>query len=392
MITFSEALEKIVSNAVINDTEHIELHNTLNRVLAEDVFYDIDLPPFNKSAMDGFACRKQDLANELTIIETIYAGKQPENSIGENQCARIMTGAVVPEGADIVFMFEMSEEYGDNKVKCTNLKSSTNICYVGEDVKTGDIALPANTLIKPKHIPILAGAGIHNPNVYKQPVVSVFSTGTELVEPNEKPLPHQIRNSNSSMLMAQLEEIGIAGNYRGIIKDDAQETEDKLTAAINESDITIMSGGVSTGDFDFIPRTLIKLGFETIVHESAVQPGRPIVFARKGNKYCFGCAGNPVSSFIQFDNYIKPFIFATMNFGHTANIASAVFTDNFKRKKTNRMLFIPGVLNKTDNTVGLVKYNGSAHIHALVEANCLIEIPLGAFEVNKGETVNVRQI
>ena len=231
MIQYHEALNKIVSNAILICTECVNLNKVNNRILSENVYFDTNLPPFNKAAMDGYACRKEDLHNELTIIETIYAGKQPENEIGKNQCAKIMTGAVVPNGADMVFMFEQSQEIGDNMIKCTNLNSNINICYVGEDVKKGDLALAKSTLIRPKHIPILAGAGIYEPKVYCQPKIAVFATGTELVEPHEKPLPHQIRNSNSSQTIAQLVEMGINGNYLFIISDDATETETNIKKA-----------------------------------------------------------------------------------------------------------------------------------------------------------------
>ena len=390
MIQYHEALNKIISNAILLGNECVTLNNVYNRILSENVYFDTNMPPFNKSAMDGYACRKEDLHSELTLIETIYAGKQPENEIGKNQCAKIMTGAVVPRGADMVFMFEQSREMGDNKIKCTNLESNINICYVGEDVKKGDLALAKSTLIRPKHIPILASAGIYEPKVYRQPKIAVFATGTELVEPHETPLPHQIRNSNSPQTIAQLAEMGIGCSYLGIISDDATETETKIKTAVEENDITILSGGVSTGDFDFIPATLNNLGFEIIVHESAVQPGRPIVFARKGNKYCFGFAGNPVSSFIQFNIYLKPFLYALMGHSFQSHNNHASLNFDYKRTKTSRMKLIPGIVE--NGMVDQVNYNGSGHIHALADANCLIEIPLGTAEIKKGTRVNVRPI
>ena len=201
MIQFHEAFDLITSNAVQKGTEKVNLKDANKRVLAEDIYYDMNIPPFNKSAMDGFACRRVDLDNELKILETIYAGVAPLRSIGENECSRIMTGAVVPEGADHVFIRENSELTGPEKVRCRFNEVQDNICYAGEDVKAGDLALESGSLINSKNIPVLAGAGAINPEVFEQPRVAVFSTGTELVEPEHKPLSYQIRNSNSYQML-----------------------------------------------------------------------------------------------------------------------------------------------------------------------------------------------
>jgi molybdopterin molybdotransferase len=239
MIEFHEAFDRIVSNAVPSSLETVDLTRANKRVLAEDVYYDMDIPPFDKSAMDGFACRKKDLGNELTIIETVYAGKEPAQQIGENECAKIMTGAVVPPGADMIFIKEVAELTGEDKVVCKKPEIQENICYTGEDVRKGELALPKGSLITSKNIPVLAGAGANRFKVYRQPVVAVFSTGTELVEPGSKTLPFQIRNSNSYQMLAQLGDMGIEAEYRGIIKDDEVETEEKIAAAMKTSDLIL---------------------------------------------------------------------------------------------------------------------------------------------------------
>lgn len=389
MVEFNIALQTFFSNTTLLETECIELNNALNRVLAVDTFYDIAMPPFNKSAMDGFACRKQDIANELELIEVISAGKKPENVIGKNQCAKIMTGAVVPEGADTVVMVEYSKEE-NGKVTFTTSKTKSNICVAGEDVSVGDVALPANSLLSPRHIPILAGAGCAQIEVFKQPKLAVFATGSELVEPEEKPQSYQIRNSNSSQMMAQLEELGIKGNYGGIISDSFDETKEKIALAFETNDIVILSGGVSEGDFDFIPSVIKELGFEILLTRIAVQPGKPIIFARKGNKYCFGLAGNPASSFVQFELYLKPFIYKMMGYDLQANITKATLNDNYFRRKTNRLKFVPAYLNE-DLTLRQIDFHGSAHINALINANCLMMVPIGVSEIKKGEKVDVRR-
>ena len=220
MIQYHEALELIKTHAVTGRIETVDLFGARQQVLAEDVFYDTNMPPFNKSAVDGYACRRFDIKNELSILETIYAGSKPVQRIGINECAKIMTGAVVPEGADCVFMNENALLKGANRVLCTDPDTATNIAYEGEDVKKGDMALKKYTLITSRHIPLLAGAGVVLPSVFSRPHVSVFATGSELVEPDCKPLPHQIRNSNAYQMISQLDEMGIPGEYLGIIKDD----------------------------------------------------------------------------------------------------------------------------------------------------------------------------
>ena len=265
MVEYPIALDIILSNTTELGHEHVKLKHAHRRILALDTYYDIALPPFNKSAMDGYACRMQDMNGTLDIIEVISAGKKPEKVIGPNQCAKIMTGAVVPEGADCVVMREYAEETGKSKVTFTITKTKTNICTTGEDVKVGDLALRERSLLTARHIPILAGAGITEPLVYRRPRVTVFATGSELVEPEAIPQPFQIRNSNASQMIAQLEELGLKGKYGGIISDQFEETKQKIAYAFEKSDVVVLSGGVSEGDFDFIPAVIAELGFTTLL-------------------------------------------------------------------------------------------------------------------------------
>ena len=197
IIKFDEAFETVMGSVRPLGTERVDINEALGRVLAEMIVSDIDVPAFNKSAMDGFACRRADLANELTIIETIPAGKQPQSKIGQNQCAKIMTGAVVPEGANCVIMVEYTESVATGKIRFTESTTEDNICLKGEDIKEGDIVLRCGEIIKPQHIAVLASHGCVKPLVSLQPRVGITATGNELVEPSEKPAPGQIRNRNA---------------------------------------------------------------------------------------------------------------------------------------------------------------------------------------------------
>jgi len=391
MLEYKKALELIVSTAKVLPVEKVELRNSLKKVLATDVIHDMDMPPFNKSAMDGYACRQLDLGNELEVIETIFAGKLPEKKIGKNQCYKIMTGAVVPPEADFVFKKEIAEITENGKVICQQPSSPNNICYRGEDIQKGQIVLNKSTLITSRHLPVLAGAGVSEPSVYSQPVITVFATGTELVEPAEQPKSFQIRNSNSSQLLAQISELGIVANYGGIIKDEETVLSKKVSTALDSNDIIFLTGGVSVGEYDFMPDVLRNLGFEILVSATAIKPGKPMVFARKGEQFCFALSGNPVSSFVQFELYAKPFLYAMMGHDFEQKILTFPLGKEFNRKKADRINFVPANVNEKMEVIP-VEFHGSAHINALGGASYLLEVPKGIKTIQKGDLVNVRPI
>lgn len=391
MDTYKTALQKIIQTAHVLKTHSISITESYHYGLAEDVIYDTPMPPFNKSAMDGYACAKTDLSKTLTVVETIHAGKKPAYDIKEGQCAKIMTGAAIPNGADTVFMVEHSEICGENRVRCTRAGGKSNICYKGEDIQAGDIIVPKNTFLDHRHLPLLAGAGYASVKAFKKPQVEVIATGTELAEPGEPLPPFKIRNSNSFQVLAQLKSVGINGAYKGIVKDDVESIQLKLNKALNQSDVLIMSGGVSVGDFDYVPELLAKEGFDMVVEGTAIQPGKPMVFAHKKNKYVFGLSGNPVSSFIQFELYVRPFLLALMGCKHAPKRFQLALAEDFFRKKDNRLQFLPANISN-ENTVVPVPFHGSAHINALSLADYLMEIPIGKKAFKRGEMVTLRAL
>jgi molybdopterin molybdotransferase len=391
MLEYLDSLEIILNSAETIPPERVDLNQALHRVLAEDVFSDMNMPPFNKSAMDGYACRKSEIGNELEVVETIYAGKMPERQISKNQCYKIMTGAMVPDPADFVFKKEDSSIVRENRVICTRQSQTSNICSLGEDVRIGDKILVKSILIKAGHLPILASAGLSQPVVYQLPEVTVFATGTELVEPEVVPLPHQIRNTNSSQLIGQLATMNIHAKYGGIIPDDETILERNLQDAAISFQVTILTGGVSVGDYDLVPDILKGMGFEILINATAIKPGKPMVFARKGNRYCFGLSGNPVSSFVQFELYVKPFLYRLMGHEYQPQIFRMPFGAEFTRSYAGRMNFIPVNINPEMQVIP-VDFHGSAHINALSDAGYLMEVPIGVKTIGKGELVHVRQI
>lgn len=391
MISLAQAIEIAFSKAHPIGTEKVDLMDSTDRILAQDIFADADMPPFNKSAMDGYACRRTDLGTELSVQEIIPAGKTPTRTIGPDQCSKIMTGAQVPEGADMVFMVEYAEETASGKVRFSGLKTNSNICLKGEDLKKGDQVLKAGTHIRPQHIAILASVGETRPLVYKRPVAGIISTGSELVNPEEKPGLSQIRNSNGPQLFTQAKSYGFQTNYYGIVPDDELQTRQIIEKSVAENDVTILSGGVSVGDFDFVPGIIQEMGFEIHFSKINIKPGQHTTFASKDGKYIIGLPGNPVSSFIQFEVFVLPFLWKLMNYEQLQMKLAMPICHDFTRKKTDREECLPVRIN-AQNEVQLVDYHGSAHIHAYHQAFGFITLPTGKAELKTGEIVYVRPL
>jgi molybdopterin molybdotransferase len=316
---------------------------------------------------------------------------KPEKRISENQCSRIMTGAVVPEGADVVFMVEDSLVLSSGKVKFTSTLSKGNISIKGEDIKNGDTVLIPGKMIRPQDIAVMASVGCTSVTVSKMPKVAVISSGDELVEPSEKPGSAQIRNTNAYQLMAQVKRAGALGKYWGIARDDEAETYEIVKSAISESELVLITGGVSMGDFDFIPSVLEKAGVRILFSRVNVQPGKPTTFGVHPDALVFGLPGNPVSSFIQFELLVRPLICKMMNFQWDPVIINLPFKETFSRKSSDRQAWIPVVITN-DGCLSPVEYHGSAHISSLALADGIITLPVGEKKIEKGEVVSVRQI
>jgi len=391
MITLTEALHEILNEVIPLETEREQLERALFSVLAEDIYSDSDMPPFDKAAVDGFACRRADIGDTLQVIETIAAGQLPQKSIGKGECSRIMTGAILPQGADLVLMLEHTIDCGPEKIRFSGGHTHTNFALKGEEVKKGDLILSRGTLVLPQHIAILASQGITHPLVSKKPRVGIMSTGDELVEPGIAPRLGQIRNSNAYQLMAQTHQAHATPVYHGIVSDNLEATVVAIQEAIATSQIILISGGVSAGDFDLVPQALHSSNIEIVFHKVAIKPGKPTVFARAGKCSIFGLPGNPVSSFINFEIFVKPLISKLMgNLPHQQEFLIPMGVD-FSRKKYDRLEFLPVSID-AQGAVQPVIYHGSAHIHAFCQATGIMSIPQGKQTVSKGELVNVRPI
>jgi len=388
MISYEKAFEIIMNSVFTLEKESVELAHCLNRVLAEDIKSDIDMPPFNKSAMDGYACRREDFHEFLTVIETIPAGYRPQKVVNKNECSKIMTGSIVPQGADCVVNVENTEITTDNKIRITDNNTPINICYQGEDIKRGEFVLSHGTLILPQHIAVLANAGISAVPVYRKPRISIITTGSELREPGGVPLPEGcIRNSNSYQLIGQVQRMFIEPDYLGIADDTENSLNLLIQKALSGSDVVLISGGVSMGDYDLVPAVLTANQVNILFDRVAMQPGKPLTFGIKDKTAIFAFPGNPVSAFFLFEIMAKPFIYKLMGHDYNTKMFPLIAGVDFKRKRGDRKTFIP--IKIENGKVFPVEFHGSAHINSLCDAEGIISFPLGVLEIKKGETVQV---
>ena len=390
---FDDAFEIVMNSARLPGTERLGIEDggLLNRILAEDVTSDIDMPPFNQSLRDGFACRRADLSEELTIIETIPAGSQPKKAVGPKQCAAIMTGAVVPAGADCVIMAEHTESTAKDRIRFVGGGTEDNIRPKGKEVRKADIVLRASCKIGPAHIAVLASSGCVNPLVALRPRVGIIATGSELVEPGKKPSPCQIRNSNGFQLAAQAASAGaIVKNY-GIATDTEKAIDRTLKKAMAENHAVVLSGGVSAGDFDLVRQVLENNNIEILVERIEADPGRPMIFGASGETTCFGLPGNPVSAFIMFELLAKPFLFKMMEHDFKPAVARMQLEKTITRKNTKKDLWLAMVFTK-DGKAAQLEHHGSGNMIALCQADGLLFMPAGTAQIAKGTIAGIRLI
>jgi molybdopterin molybdotransferase len=391
MILFEDALEIIRKSVSPLSSEKATLENCLGRVLSSDVFSDMDIPPFDKAAVDGYACRLADLEKDLTVIETIPAGKVPAKFVNAGECSKLMTGGMLPSGADTVIMVEDVKITGPDTIRFIASFTAPNFCPRAEDIKKGAKVLEKGTLIRPQEIAILASVGCADPVVFKQPRIGIISTGDELVEPAESPALSQIRNSNAYQLLAQAQQANCLAVYFGIARDTEEATLQMIQKVSSECDIVLLTGGISAGDFDFVPAVIKQAGYDIKFRSLAVQPGKPVIFATRGEKYLVALPGNPVSSFVQFEVLVKHLI--KLISGKTSQDLQLKIPMgiDYTRKKAGRKAFFP-VYVSAEGTALPVEYHGSAHIHSYIHAHGIVSIEIGETEIKKGALVNVRLV
>jgi molybdopterin molybdotransferase len=389
MIKVKEAQEIIGGFSREAKVEIVGLFDSLGRVLAENISSETEMPPFNKSAMDGYALSKSDSSEKFRICETIAAGQISEAKIVRGECVKIMTGAPLPKGTDLVIKKELTlEENGFMSI--LEREDNDNVCRKGEDVKIGDLILQKGNKITAQQVGIMASVGCARIRVYKKPIIGIVTTGSEIAEPGQVLKPGQIYNSNSYSIGAQYLNYGCEIRYDKSVVDNKSDIKKSIGLMLKTADVIVISGGVSMGDFDFVPQVLRELGVKIRFEKIAVKPGKPTVFGTLGNKAVFGLPGNPVSTFVINEVFVKPLIFKLMGFLKSAEQQKYFINWHYSRVKGSRTNYIPVRLE--GRTVKKIDYHGSAHIRALAKADALMEIEQGVLEIREGTEVNVRLI
>lgn len=371
--------------------EQVDLQDAFHRVLAQDVVSDIDLPPFPQATRDGFACRRADLHHPLEVVETIAAGSSPQRMVGANQCARIMTGAVMPAGADCVVMLEQVEHLADARIRCLSAGAERHICPRGAHASAGQTLLRAGEMIEAAHVAVLAGVGCVRPLVSRRPAVGVIATGSELVEPACAPGPGQIRNSNSFQLSALvLGTSAVPRNY-GVVVDDKEVMQDALQKGMDENDAVVLSGGIAQGDYDLVRSIFAESHVELLFDRIGPPPGRPVVLGVSDRALCFGLSGNPISNFVAFELIVKPALYALAGHRFRPATSRGELAAPIEKRNIDKDLWLP-VRVGDDGRMHPIACRRWAGIAALCGANGLIHVPAGAPGPAPGESVVARRI
>ncbi len=317
-LSVNHALRCVLESVKKLDVETIGIEKSLGRVLAEDVYANRNQPPYDVSAMDGYALRSADLSGvpaTLNIIEDIKAGDMPQHTLQAGQCARIMTGAPVPAGADAVLRVEDTEAIESGRVKIMRaVAAGCDIRRLGENMRDGEVVLSAGTEITPGVVGILATVKAAHLQVIRRPRVAILSTGNELEDMDDPVDANKIPNSNSYALMGQVQALGIEPSLLGIARDDPEELAEYLQRGLH-FDVLLVSGGSSVGVHDYVRPTIESLGVKMLFWRVAMKPGHPLAFGTTNKTAVFGLPGNPVSSMVCFEEFVAPALRQMM--GHT---------------------------------------------------------------------------
>lgn len=396
MIDISTAVNIVKTESKIIEICEKELIDSLGYVLAENIYSNDNLPSFNKSAMDGYAIKSEVTKNcsqentvELQIIGIIKAGDWFEGNVNCNQAIKIMTGAPVPDGFDAVIQIE-NVEVDNNVVKISEVvKKNKNIINIGEELKINELALSAGQKIRAGEIGLLASLGHSNVKVFKKPILSMLTTGDELVDINDSIEKGKIRNSNEYSLKALAKNLDLEVKSFGIIEDKKDTIKEKIKEALAISDIVITSGGSSAGDYDFIEDVLAEIGADIKFNKIAIKPGKPVIFATVNNKLIFGLPGNPLSFINTFEEFVKPAIYAMSGENIVDETFSVILEDDIKCK-SGRTNYIFVDIKQVDGKFYAHETGSqcSNHLVMLTKSNGIIMVPSDRKLVKKGEVIN----
>lgn len=394
MIQVEQALEIIQRQIVPLPAEAVSLDLATGRILVEDCIADHDLPPFARATMDGYALRSEDAAGvpaRLELAGEIAAGEVYRGEVTAGKVVRIMTGAPLPAGADSVQRVESTELDGAIVTILEPVRAGQFVTPQGSEARRGKVILRRGQRLFAAEIAALATFGYSRPRVARAPRVAVLSTGSELVATDEQPGPGQIRNSNAYAIASSAERLGCIAHNLGTVGDNETLLTQALSRAFDAHDVVITSGGVSMGLYDLVKPALKNLGVEVCVEKVALKPGKPVVFGRHGNKCFFGLPGNPVSTLVTFDLFVRPALLKMMGaLDPLLKEARAILRSRAK-PAPQRTSYLPGRLryNESQLEVETLKWAGSSDLAGFVSANCFIVLSPGETAAEPGETVRV---
>ncbi|MBI5183438.1 MAG: molybdopterin molybdotransferase MoeA [Nitrospinae bacterium] len=381
------------------EMDEVSIVDSLSCVLFHDIYATTDLPPYDRSAMDGYAVRSEDIekASEempiiLNIIDMVQTGKVSEKEVGNREAIKIMTGGKIPAGADTVVMKEFTEEEGDIVKVYKGVAKGRNICYRGEDIKEGGIVFKKGFKVTPAVIALCASLGISRLRVYRKPKVAILTIGDELLDIDEELKDGKIRDSNKYALISQLNECGIYP----IILERAEDRFEDIYKKVNEglnSDFLLTSGGVSVGDFDFVKKVFKEVGIKIFFDKVAIKPGKPTVFGKKDKTIVFGLPGNPVATMITFYEFVRPVIMRFMGREDLCLKETEAILDEDITVEPGRMKILRVKTIKRDNQIFVSippTHQGSANLLSLALSDALLKIPGDKSEIKKGTKVKIQ--
>jgi len=375
----------------IADTEKVAVRAALGRVLAQEIVPDINVPSHDNSAMDGYAVRFADIEKPLTEIGTALAGKPFGGSVGTGQCVRIMTGAVMPAGADTVVIQEVVKRNGNRITVPPGQKHAQNVRYAGEDLKVGVPVLAPGKYLRPAELGLIASLGLGEVEVRRKLRVAFFSTGDELASIGTKLKEGEVYDSNRYTLHGMLARLGVEIEDLGVVRDDPKALEAALHKAA-KADAIITTGGVSVGEADFIRELMAKLG-EVLFWKIAMRPGRPMAFGRIGNAFLFGLPGNPVAVMVTFYQFVRDALLhlSGRQDDYAIPLLRATAAENL-RKVPGRTEYQRGVLFRDGGEwkVRITGQQGSGVLRSMAEANCFIVLEHERGAIKAGEPVSVQ--
>ena len=400
MISISNAISLIEDNVESLGTDLAPVNDSVGRVLAEDIVADMDLPPFDRSQMDGFAVQAEDVANapvELKLVGESAAGHGWHDEMKAGEAVRIMTGARVPKGADTVQKVELTSEYsfGSEAAQQTggsvtineSIAAGKNIVRQGDEVKKGETIFQTGERINERMIATLAAFGYANVKVAKSPRVAIFTTGSEVVDIDQTPGVDQIRNSNSAMLSALVAATAGTPSLLSSAVDDLEAIKQAISSASENSDMIVITGGVSVGKYDLTKKALVELGAEVFFDRVRLKPGKPAVFARLGETLVFGLPGNPVSAAATFYLFVRKALLLMQNARETDLKKGVAIAGGPLKAAKERDTYLPAKLNIDESaflTVTPVKWVGSSDFIGFGKADALAFVP-GSEKINEGE-------